>query len=294
LHRTLRISSLLRNSSLLICALLAACAHSAGDTRAGRIWDARAERYVAAEQVFERAAKSRHVLLGETHDNAEHHRLQLRVLEALAARGEKRVLAMEQFDSEHQAAIDAARAVGADAERLADGGQFERKGWNWPLYKPLVEFALAHGWPLAGANLSRSDARAVVADPARARLPAPAPAVLAALERDIVEGHCGAAPPAARLAGMVEAQRARDARMAEVLAAQRTATVLIAGIGHVRKDRGVPLYLPSGDPVSVAFVEVQDDKRAPRDYFDGFATPASFDYLWFTPRAEREDPCKGM
>ena len=273
---------------------LAACAHSPPDALPGRVWDARAERYVAPEQLFERAAKTRHVLLGETHDNADHHRLQLRILEALAARGQTRVLAMEQLDTDRQAAIDAARAAGADAERLADAAQFERKGWNWPLYKPLVEFALAHGWPLAAANLSRSDARAVVADPARSRLPPPAPALLAAFERDIIDGHCGAAPPAARLAGMVEAQRARDARMAEVLAAQPTGTVLIAGIGHARRDRGAPLYLGSGDLVSVGVVEVQDGTGAPPDYFDGFATSASFDYVWFTPRAEREDPCKGM
>jgi uncharacterized iron-regulated protein len=273
---------------------LAACAHSPPDTLAGRIWDARDERYIAPEELFQHATQARHVLLGETHDNAEHHRLQLRVLEALAAAGETRVLAMEQFDSDRQAAIDAARASGAGAEGLADAAQFERKGWNWPLYKPLVEFAVTHRWSLAAANLSRSDARSVVADPTRSRLPPPSPALLAALERDIVEGHCGAAPPAARLAGMVEAQRARDARMAEVLTAQRTGTVLIAGIGHVRRDRGVPLYIGGGAVVSIAFVEVQDGKGTPRDYFDGFATPASFDYLWFTPRAEREDPCKGM
>ena len=289
----MRISSL-PLFNLLGCLAVAACAHSPPDTLAGRIWDTRAERYVAPEPLFERAAKARHVLLGETHDNAEHHRLQLRVLEALAAHRETRVLAMEQLDTDRQPAIDAARAAGADAERLADAAHFERKGWNWALYKPLVEFALAHGWPLAAANLSRTEARAVVADPERSGLPPPAPALLAALERDIVEGHCGAAPPAARLAGMVEAQRARDARMADVLAAQRTGTVLVAGIGHVRRDRGVPLYLGGAEVLSVGFVEVQEGKGAPRDYFDGFATSASFDYVWFTPRAEREDPCKGM
>ena len=135
---------------------LGACAHSPPDTLAGRVWDARAERYIAPEELFQRAAQTRHVLLGETHDNAEHHRLQLRMLEALAARGETRVLAMEQFDTERQAALDAARATGAGAERLADAAQFERKGWNWPLYKPLVEFALAHGWPLAPAPVGRA------------------------------------------------------------------------------------------------------------------------------------------
>src|SRR5204863_9785705 len=115
-------------SSLLACVAVAACAHSPPDTLAGRIWNARSERYIAPEELFQRAAQARHVLLGETHDNAEHHRLQLRVLEALAARGETRVLAMEQFDSDRQAAIDAARSASADAERLADAAGFERKG----------------------------------------------------------------------------------------------------------------------------------------------------------------------
>ncbi|HZD19287.1 MAG TPA: ChaN family lipoprotein, partial [Burkholderiales bacterium] len=190
-------------------AALAACARPLAPGEhplVGRIWDARAERFVSPEEVFNHGARARHVILGETHDNPEHHRLQRVVLDALAARGEKRLLAMEQFDTEYQAAIDAARAAGADAERIADAGHFDRRGWNWPLYRPLVQFALEHGWPLVAANLSRAEARAVVANPARSGLP-PAPAtVQAALERDIIEGHCGAAPEAKRLAGMVAAQ----------------------------------------------------------------------------------------
>jgi uncharacterized iron-regulated protein len=272
---------------------LAACAHEGSlkeQPLVGRIWDARAERFISGEELFERAARAGRVILGETHDNAEHHRLQLDVLEALAARSDHRVLAMEQFDSEYQAAIDAARKVGADAEGIADAGHLDRKGWNWPLYRPLVQFALEHGWPIAAANLSRSEARAIVADPARAGL-APGPAaVTRALERDIVQSHCGAAPEPGRLTGMVEAQRARDARMASVLSSRGRA-VLIAGIGHARRDRGAPLYLRDADVLSVAFVEVEAGKTSPRDYFDRFAGAASFDYLWFTPRAPREDPC---
>jgi len=269
---------------------LAACARPLGNGEhplVGRIWDVRAARYVAANELFERAARARYLILGETHDNPEHHRLQRLVLNALAARGEKRSLAMEQFDTEYQAAIDAARTRGADAQAIADAGHFDRRGWNWPLYRPLVEFALAQGWPLAAANLSRADARAIVADPARANLP-PAPSgVKAALERDIIDGHCGATPAAKLLAGMVAAQRARDARMASVL---KPPSVLIAGAGHARRDRGVPLYLRDSDVLSVAFIEVEAGKAAPPDYAEG----ASFDYLWFTARAEREDPCQSL
>jgi uncharacterized iron-regulated protein len=269
----------------IVVLFLAGCAHLQpdGHALAGRIWDARAATFVSAEQLFARSARAQHVILGETHDNAEHHRLQRRVLEALAARGGPRLLAMEQFDSEHQAAIDAAQAKGADAEALADAGKFDRKGWNWPLYRPLVQFAVERGWPLAAANLSRTEARRIVTDPAASGLPPPPAAVKSAIERDIIDGHCGAAPEPKRLAGMVEAQRGRDARMASVLKGR---SVLIAGSGHARRDRGVPLYVADGDLVAIAFVEVQAGKTSAQDYLDG-----SFDYLWFTAPAAREDPC---
>lgn len=257
---------------------------------AGRAWDVRAGAFVAPEEMLARAAKARYAILGETHDNPEHHRLQLLALESLAAKGAPRALAMEQFDSEHQPALDAALARRVDAEALADAGRFEREAWDWPQYRPLVEFALARGWPLKAANLSRSEARAIVADPSRSGLPPAAPEVREALERDMVEGHCGRRPEAKRLAGMAEAQRARDARMARVLAAA-DASVLVTGNGHARRDRGVPLFLPHEGVVSIALVEVRAEQTDARDYLGGFATPESFDYLWFTPRQPRRDPC---
>jgi len=263
--------------------LLAACAGTY--PLEGRIWDARAGAFVSSDEVFAHAAAATHVILGETHDNAEHHRLQRLALEALLG---PRALAMEQFDSEHQPAIDAARAQGADAEAIAQAGRFDRKGWNWPLYKPLVELALARGWPIVAANLSRADARAIVRDPALSRLP-PDPGLARALEADIADSHCGERPEPKLLAGMVEAQRARDARMASLLKAN---TVLVTGNGHARRDRGVPLHLPRANLLSIGYIEVEPGKRAPQDYLTGFLSPASFDYVWFTPRAERADPCK--
>ncbi len=282
-------------AAVAACALLlAACAvpPSASPGLAGRIWDVRAARFVEAGDMLERAAGARRVILGEVHDNPEHHRLQLRALEALAAHGTRRTLAMEQFDGEHQAALDGARARGAGADALAEAGRFDRKGWGWEMYQPLVELAVAHGWPLSAANLSRGEAREIVADPARAGLPPPDPQLRESLERDLIGGHCGSRPPAARLGGMIEAQRARDARMARAIA--QAASVLIAGNGHARKDVGVPLYLPDGDVVSIALIEIDADKGAPAAYLEGFATPASFDYLWFTPRHDRPDPCEAF
>jgi uncharacterized iron-regulated protein len=275
--------------ALTACAALSACSHTLlleDHPLAGKIWDTRAGAFVSQQKLFARLPGTPHLVLGETHDNARHHHLQRQVLESLAAAG-PRLLAMEQFDTEHQAALDAARARNADAEALADAGQLDRKGWNWPLYQPLVQFALDNRWPIAAANLSRAEARRIVADPSSSGLAPAQPALRAVLEQDMVEGHCGRQPDAKRLTGMIEAQRARDARMAEVLAGRPT-SVLIAGSGHARRNVGAPFYLPVADVLSIAFIEVEANRRLPQDY------PQEFDYLWFTPRAVRDDPCKAL
>lgn len=257
------------------------------------------EREIAFDALLERAKASRLVILGETHDNPEHHRLQARILAAMLQAGRSPALAMEQFDQEHQAALDEARRRGErDPERIAEAGRFDRKGWSWPDYRPLVELAIANDLPIIAANLSREEARAI------ARTGRPADGLAAAttelragLERDLVEGHCGMRPAPATLAGMIEAQRARDARMAAALerSGERGA-VLIAGTGHARRDRGAPLYL-SGETreqlLAVAFLEIEPGRNELRAYA-GEGLAGSYDVVRFTPRAAREDPCKNL
>jgi uncharacterized iron-regulated protein len=202
---------------------------------------------------------------------------------------------MEQFDREHQGALDAARAAGErDPERIADAGRFDRKGWRWPDYRPLVELAALNGLALSAANVSREDARALMRSGKAAEGLTPAgPGLRAQLERDIVEGHCGHRPPGAMLQGMVEAQRARDAQMATALTrAGGAGAVLIAGAGHARRDRGAPAYLDRGDrerTLVIAFVEVEAGRLTSGKEYDGL-----FDLVWFTPRAARDDPCKAF
>lgn len=254
----------------------------------GRLWDTRSRNFISAEVAYERAAASRYVLLGEKHDSAIHHRLQLEALQALKQRGRRPALALEQFDREHQAALAAAQNAGVkDAEQLADAGQLNRKGWRWPMYKDMITFGAAEGWPLVAANLSRSDARAIAMGEIIPVLPPADPSQAAAIEAEIVQGHCGHRPPQDRLDAIVSAQRARDARMAEALESVKGPAVLIAGAGHVRRDRAVQRYFKDGgDSLSIAYVEVAEGQDTPEAY-----DAAGFDLLWFTPRTERGNPC---
>jgi uncharacterized iron-regulated protein len=91
------------------------------------------------------------------------------------------------------------------------------------------------------------------------------------------------------------AQRARDAALALAIEGAPGATLLIAGNGHVRRDLGVPLYLPSGSSVlSVGFLETRPAESDPRAYAEGAGGMATYDYVWFTAPQARTDPCEAL
>ena len=249
------------------------------------------------------------ILLGEVHDNPEHHRLQAEVLRATMTQGRRPALAMEQFDREFQPAIDAAIAKpGASAESVASAGGFNKDGWPWVLYEPLLAAAIDARLPVVAINLSRERTRevaqqgfAVLGEPAVRRLAIDRtwnPARQAIMNREIADGHCGKLPPGA-LPRMINVQRARDAFMADaVISRLGGGAVVITGAEHARNDIGVPLYLdirvPGQRLLSIGFVEVEPGQVAVSDYVRPPASAMPFDYVWFTSAAQRDDPCEGL
>ena len=238
------------------------------------------------------------ILLGELHDNPDHHRARAERLRQLIAQEPKTVVVFEQFSRSEDAAVAQARkAAPGDVDAVIEAAKFDRKGWRWPLHRPLFEVALQAGAEVRGGNIDRDQIRRIVREGDAAW-----PADLLALRdrvawrdtqqdtlrQDIQDGHCGAMPEA-MLPGMVQAQRARDAAMAQAMFDARKSgarrVVLIAGTGHVRRDVAVPVYLqaagvPASDIDAVAYLE------------PGGATPAGgYDRIERAPAPTREDPC---
>jgi uncharacterized iron-regulated protein len=211
------------------------------------------------------------VLLGEVHDNEQLHNLrQLNLYNANGLfEGRSVVLAMEQFDVARQADLDQFVSALSDAERLdpttakklAQAGGFNFEGWDWPLYERTVQFALRFKLKLVAANLSRSDAMAIArgaVTPLLERFDVQwTPQELARMAKDMQDSHCGVLPEQA-IAGMLRAQQARDAQMAQTLLQAQAQigaryVILLAGNGHVRKDFGVPRYLRAASPRAKIF-----------------------------------------
>lgn len=237
-------------------------------------------------------------LLGEVHDNAEHHRLRATILRRAFEAGWRPAVVMEQFDLDRQADIERSRSERPrDAKHLiAQAGA--ARGWQWSDYEPLVELALLFDLPLLAGNLPRAQSARLVRETNEAVLGAertrelgldraPDPAWQAAQEREIDVGHCGTLPRSI-WAGMARAQFAKDAVMARLLRQHAArGAVLLAGNGHVRRDIGVPRWLADLEPQSllaVGFVEVDGAARVPEQ----------FDSVVVTARAKRGDPCEAF
>lgn len=188
--------------------------------------------------------------------------------------------------------------------------KWETLGWpDYRIYEPIVAAALDAQLQIIAANPARDETRKIGreglaglgTDVARnLRLEtAFEDSVAAMLTQEIKVSHCDMLPVAA-LANMSLVQRLRDARMADALLSVGTwkGAFLIAGNGHVRKDRGVPWYLArrgiaAAEIASVMHIEVAGDKQQPQDYLADISVGVA-DYVVFTPRQTRPDPCDEM
>lgn len=276
----------------------------------GIVVDANGEETSSGEMIAEMSSAD-YVLLGEIHDNADHHTIQAEVIGALVAVGKRPAIVLEMVPRSIQPKIDAfLNAAAPQAAAFGMAVEWERRGWPaWQTYQPIMEIALAHGLPVIGGNLDRAQVRSVAKDGLDvlsleqqrdyAMTRQISDAGRFALEDALFDGHCGLMPRQ-HLAPMALAQKARDGSMAAAMVSARadghSPVVLVAGGGHARRDFGVPTALDSLDPdariVSLSLVEASDTETDARNYVD--EGEAVFDYMLVTPRAERDDPCEGL
>jgi uncharacterized iron-regulated protein len=275
----------------------------------GRIWDVSAAGFIDRQSLIAFSASADFLLLGEKHDNPDHHRLQAHVLRGLIAVGRRPAVGFEMFDTDDTAAIANHLAVAPnDAAGLGRVVNWNARGWpDWAMYQPIAEVALEAKLPIVATNLPLAAVREMRRhDPAAleppmggkeraAQLPE---TVFTQMAADIRASHCGHGS-AEGVQAMVRVQRARDARMAQSLiaASGSNGAVLVAGAGHVRNDYGIPLILATTAAdkrtVSIAFMEVDERKREAQDYAGAYPNQRlPFDYVWFTPRVDDEDPCE--
>jgi uncharacterized iron-regulated protein len=229
------------------------------------------------------------VILGEVHDNPAHHAFQAAALEALVPTA----IVFEMLTPDDAALVTPELATDADALRAAL--DWDASGWpDFAMYYPLL--AWGERVQIYGAEVPREDARAAfgagaaaafAGDAARFGLDRTlAPEDQAAREAEQQAAHCNALPDDI-LPGFVEAQRLRDAMLAEAalaaLEAHGAPVVVITGNGHARRDQGVPslLAIAAG---GVSVTTLGQFEAEPEG-------PVPFDFWTVAEPVDRPDPC---
>jgi uncharacterized iron-regulated protein len=275
-----------------------------GHPLVGKIWDMHSRSYIDEATLIARINLSNVLLLGEVHDNSQHHELQQKLLQARIDSGAHPALMMEQLDAASQPIIDQALA-GIRRDEVLNNVTALVKFTDWQFYIPLLAIAVDNRLPIIAANVPNQFLQPVIWKGYRAydadelkRLDVEAvwneqrQNYLAA---NMGGAHCGQLRDELRV-GLTRSQRLRDALMADsAISSISRGVVGIVGSSHARRDIGLPLYFAARDPsarvFSIGFVEVTDSTDPKAYNADSATGEAPFDVMWFTPRMERTDPC---
>ena len=265
-------------------------------------------------QLLLKIRKAQFLLLGENHDNPDHHVIQGNIIAAVADAGSKPSIVFEMVPQRLSAEVsqydlDADPQLNEFARRL----EWEQRGWyTWEIYRPVALAAARKNLPMVAGNLDRATTRKISKNGPSA-LSAEKQAAFAlnakfpeALEDQLIDelrqSHCNLLPDRV-LPAMVNVQRAKDGSMADAMIGSGTASgaILIAGNGHVRKDRGVPFVLrkrlsnEQKQIVTIGLVEVDPSLLTVADYqLVGSADSARYDFVIFTPKFDVTDHCAAM
>ena len=252
----------------------------------GQIVDLRTGQRLSPQQLIEQLAPAPRVLVGEEHDNPDHHALQLWLLQALEAQRAQGSVLLEMLTPDQQGKVDALRARLSEGKPVADlpAALVWHKGWDWTQYGPIVQHALAQPYPLLAANLDRAQVRQIYRKrPALSGALSTAAMVQEPLLAQIGTSHCGKLPKS-KLPAMLAVQQQRDRRMATALQAAPQPSLLFAGTFHVRRDLGVPLHLADlGDKAASRVLILAEVDRP--------VGAAAADYVWYTPAVPERDYC---
>lgn len=282
------------------------------------------------------ATSAKFVLLGEQHDNPDHHRIQAWFIEQVAKTERSPTVVLEMVPKSYASQLnqyDLAKDPGLDdlAKRL----EWEKRGWyTWQIYRPMAVAIAKNRLRMVAGSLDREATRSLSKSGLKSlsktqinkfglEFPLPENSTLS-LKTELKNSHCGLLPARA-IPAMSLVQRAKDGALADAMitTGYKNGSILIAGNGHVRKDRGVPLVLrnllpgssestigkvrldeknsdlkvriPNSMNFALGLIEVDPEFENPTDYnlLNEDGAPL-YDAVIFTPKADLTDNCAAM
>jgi len=231
-------------------------AYELGSAEDGSIYETATGDTVDLDQAAELFAEADVVLLGEEHTSMDQKLLHAQIVEGMAATGRPIVLAMEFFQRSDNPALDRwVRGEIDDRQLLEAAAWYDRGGYRWEYYRPVMEVARAHGATIVGANVPREIPRAVnrgglagLSDEQRHEV-GEVTTGGSPQHRYLISRYFGdtvAMLPPGWFENMYAAQCLWDVVMARSILSEveeGTTVVLVVGSGHIAYDLGIPRRL---------------------------------------------------
>jgi len=219
------------------------------------------------DDVIAAAADKRIVYVGEYHDKFSHHDVQVQAVRDLHRKWPKLAVGMEMFQQPFQQALDDYIAGTIDErEFLKRSEYFKRWGFDYNLYKPILDLCRAEKLPVVALNARREitdkvskDGMDALTDKERAELPREmdfSDDVYRKRLKDIFEQHRSS--PERTFDRFYQAQIVWDETMAQSVddflkSKPEYRMVVIAGGGHLAYGSGIPKrsFRRNGLPYSI-------------------------------------------
>jgi uncharacterized iron-regulated protein len=249
-------------------------------------------------QLFNDLDTTRVIFMGESHDQIEHHQIQLRMIRALVDKGKDVVIGMEMFERFQQPILDRwSQGLLTEEEFLKEVQWDTTWGMDYELYQGILDEARSRHLKILGLNVSRDLVKEVaengilkLSPEDRKKLPEMdlTNQQHRAYIASIYKGHEKGS--AKDFEYFYEAQCLWDEGMAESLfeflkssLAERKTVFVFAGSGHVVFDFGIPNRLDRRIPVSFKTIVLKAwTKELDKDFtFTGTSSPLA-DFLWIT------------
>jgi uncharacterized iron-regulated protein len=206
--------------------------------------------------IMEQLGEKRVVYVGESHTRYEDHLLQLRVIRALFAQNPKLAIGMEMFSREAQPVLDRYLAGELnEREFLKQSGYFSKWGYDYRLYREIINFARRHHLPIVALNQEKGivskvfkEGLASLSEEELAKIPMDRDLTIPGYRERIAEAfamHSKNSTGPEQFNGFFQAQALWDETMAESVSAFLTAhpehrMVVLAGQGHTDKATAIP------------------------------------------------------
>lgn len=227
--------------------------------RPNEIVETHRHRPVSMQEMVRLLEPTTFILIGEQHDNAQHHLFQAQVIDALAQAGRSVIVGMEMFDrtKQHPLNLWTLNRL-SEAEFIQQSEWQTQWGFDFALYRPIFEVVYRRRLRLVGLNVPRALVRQTARQgwqsiPESERLGIPEPDLSVEEHRKLFYALLGGGHPSgqAQNDNFYAAQVVWDTGMADTVLrylettvpSPRLAFVILAGNGHVMYDVGISLRL---------------------------------------------------